>query len=212
MQTPACEWYLHTSIFPAARLFVTRQQHDMPTHFFAGSLQNRLAHSHDAVGWARGCPIFKPGIAPALSKNAHLADTSRPCSIQPRYPSMQKETKESPRLAVVAAVQLPSVSDIEFAASLTELRELAKTLGFQVIHTFTQKRNSFEKTAYLGVGKREDIRRFIKHDLDEQDIDGTVGSHLDDRPDAMDDAGHPASDSASAGSVNDDENAAPDSN
>jgi GTP-binding protein HflX len=125
---------------------------------------------------------------------------------------MQKETKESPRLAVVAAVQLPSVSDIEFAASLTELRELAKTLGFQVIHTFTQKRNSFEKTAYLGVGKREDIRRFIKHDLDEQDIDGTVGSHPDDQPDEMDDAGHPASESASAGCVNDDENAAPDSN
>ena len=42
---------------------------------------------------------------------------------------MQNEVKESARYAVVAAVQLPNVTDIEFDASLTELRELAKTLG-----------------------------------------------------------------------------------
>src|SRR4051812_14624757 len=34
------------------------------------------------------------------------------------------------RRAVVAAVQLPAVSDAELAASLAELRQLAKTLGF----------------------------------------------------------------------------------
>jgi len=42
---------------------------------------------------------------------------------------MQIEIKEKPKYAIVAAVQLPSVSDIEFEASLTELRELAKALG-----------------------------------------------------------------------------------
>ena len=42
---------------------------------------------------------------------------------------MYSESKEGPQYAVVAAVQLPSVSEVEFAASLTELRELAKTLG-----------------------------------------------------------------------------------
>jgi GTP-binding protein HflX len=78
---------------------------------------------------------------------------------------MQTELKEKPRYAIVAAVQLPSVSDIEFAASLTELRELAKTLGFTVIHTFTQKRSGFDTTAYLGVGKRQEIRHFVNGEL-----------------------------------------------
>jgi GTPase len=41
---------------------------------------------------------------------------------------MQKEIKDTSRYAVVAAVQLPSVNDLEFEASLSELRELAKTL------------------------------------------------------------------------------------
>ena len=67
---------------------------------------------------------------------------------------MPKEVNEKPQYAIVASVQLPSVSDVEFEASLTELRELAKTLGFTVIHTFTQKRASFDAGAYLGVGKR----------------------------------------------------------
>ncbi len=46
---------------------------------------------------------------------------------------MQKEVLEKSRYAVVAAVQLPSVTDIEFEASLNELRELAKTLGYIVV-------------------------------------------------------------------------------
>ncbi len=74
---------------------------------------------------------------------------------------MQKEIKEKPRYAVAASVQLPGVSDVEFEASLTELRELAKTLGFTVTRTFTQKRSGFDSTAYLGVGKRQEIRRFV---------------------------------------------------
>ncbi|MDA8258402.1 MAG: GTPase HflX [Betaproteobacteria bacterium] len=74
---------------------------------------------------------------------------------------MQSEVKEKSQYAVVAAVQLPGVSDIEFEASLTELRELAKTLGFTVTRTFMQKRAGFDSTAYLGVGKRQEIRRFV---------------------------------------------------
>jgi len=60
--------------------------------------------------------------------------------------------------AIVAAVQLPSASDLEFEASLTELRQLAKTLGFEVAGTFTQKRAGFDKAAYFGTGKREELR------------------------------------------------------
>jgi GTPase len=74
---------------------------------------------------------------------------------------MQTETKDQPMRAVVAAVHLQSVSDIEFEASLTELRELAKTLGYIVVGTFIQKRANFDTAAYLGVGKRQEIRRFV---------------------------------------------------
>jgi len=74
---------------------------------------------------------------------------------------MQRETAEKPLYAVAAAVQLPHVSDIEFEASLNELRELAKTLGFTVVHTFVQKRGGFDTTAYLGVGKRQEIHEFV---------------------------------------------------
>jgi len=60
--------------------------------------------------------------------------------------------------AIVAAVQRPSVSDLEFEASLEELRQLAKTLGFEVVGRFTQKRAGFEKAAYFGTGKRDELR------------------------------------------------------
>ena len=75
---------------------------------------------------------------------------------------MQKEIKDHPTRAAVAAVHLPGVSDIEFEASLTELRELAKTLGYQVVGTFIQKRARFDSAAYLGIGKRQEIRRFVE--------------------------------------------------
>ena len=74
---------------------------------------------------------------------------------------MSPDLQEKPRLAVMAAVQLPTVSDVEFAASLAELRDLAKTLGYKVVHSFTQKRTAFDAAAYLGVGKREEIREFV---------------------------------------------------
>jgi GTP-binding protein HflX len=74
---------------------------------------------------------------------------------------VKEKTKDQPQFAIVASVQLPGVSDVEFEASLTELRELAKTLGFTVTHAFMQKRNGFDKAAYVGIGKRQEIRRFV---------------------------------------------------
>jgi GTP-binding protein HflX len=82
---------------------------------------------------------------------------------------MTKEVKVRPSRAVVAAVQLPTVSDQELEASLNELRELAKTLGFEVVATFTQKRSSFDSGAYLGTGKREEMRRFVQGEPAEPD-------------------------------------------
>ena len=87
---------------------------------------------------------------------------------------MQKEAKEKPQYAIVAAVQIPSVTDIEFEASLNELRELAKTLGYTVVKTFVQKRAGFDMTAYLGTGKRQEIRDYVNH---EYQMDETV-SHF----------------------------------
>ena len=78
---------------------------------------------------------------------------------------MQKDLKEKPQYAIVAAVHLPGVSDEGFAASLTEL---AKTLGFKVTRTFVQKCAGFDSTAYLGGGKRQEIRRFVHGDADDE--------------------------------------------
>ena len=64
--------------------------------------------------------------------------------------------------ALIVAVQLDSVSDVEFESSLAELADLAKTLGLEVVGQFTQKRSSFDSTAYIGAGKREEIRQFLQ--------------------------------------------------
>ena len=85
---------------------------------------------------------------------------------------MPKEVKEKLKSAVVAAVQLPGVSDAEFEASLTELRELAKTLGFAVVRSFVQKRSGFDSSAYLGAGKRQEIRRFVNNEADDESPTG----------------------------------------
>ncbi len=90
---------------------------------------------------------------------------------------MQTEVKENPRYAVVAAVQLPSVNDLEFEASLSELRELAKTLGYQVIRTFVQKRTGFDMRAYLGAGKRQEIRDFVNNEGETEEIEALLVDH-----------------------------------
>jgi GTPase len=89
---------------------------------------------------------------------------------------MRSEVEEKPLYAVVASVQLPSVSDTEFEASLTELRELAKTLGYKVVETFIQKRASFDTTGYMGVGKREEIHQYVNHGADHE-IDAILVDH-----------------------------------
>jgi GTPase len=79
---------------------------------------------------------------------------------------MQTEVKDPPKYAIVAAVQLPSVTDLEFEASLNELTELAKTLGYIVVKTFLQKRMGFDMRAYLGAGKRQEIREFVENEIE----------------------------------------------
>ena len=95
---------------------------------------------------------------------------------------MRNEVKVKPKYAIVASVQLPSVSDVEFEASLAELRDLAKTLGFEISATFTQKRSSFDSTAYMGTGKREEIRAFV--DNQPAPVEYQKTSHAPADPDA----------------------------
>src|SRR3954452_2368775 len=78
---------------------------------------------------------------------------------------MIREDRKS-RRAVVAAVHKPSVTDLEFEASLAELRQLAKTLGFEVIQTFTQKRAGFDSAGYFGEGKREELKALVEEGAD----------------------------------------------
>ena len=85
---------------------------------------------------------------------------------------MPKEVLVPPKKAVVAAVQLPGVSDVEMESSVNELRELARTLGFEVVGTFQQRRTSFDTTSYLGVGKRQELRRFVRGEDEPANEDG----------------------------------------
>src|SRR5258705_4231976 len=76
-----------------------------------------------------------------------------------------REHLEGPTRAVLASVHLPDVGDVEFEASLTEMRQLAKTLGFEVVATFVQKRQNLDPGAYVGTGKREEMRLFVSEQL-----------------------------------------------
>ena len=72
-----------------------------------------------------------------------------------------READPQRKRAVVGAVHRPNVTDLEFESSLMELRQLAKTLGFEVVETFTQKRAGFDSAGYFGVGKREELKAAV---------------------------------------------------
>jgi len=105
---------------------------------------------------------------------------------------MAQDTQEKAQRAVVVAVQLPSVNDVEFDASVTELGQLAKTLGFEVVGTFTQKRNAFDQVAYLGAGKRQQLRRFVRNEPETSDADADADAEGKDAEGNDDEAGAPA--------------------
>jgi GTP-binding protein HflX len=81
---------------------------------------------------------------------------------------MTEHTIEGPPpFAILAAVQLKDVSDAELAESQDELGRLAKTLGLEVIGRISQKRSSFDRAAYLGPGKREELKALIEASAEE---------------------------------------------
>jgi GTP-binding protein HflX len=62
--------------------------------------------------------------------------------------------------ALLLAVQLPDVTDDEFASSLGELGRLAKTLGLEVVARVTQRRARLATGAVVGEGKLQELARW----------------------------------------------------
>jgi GTP-binding protein HflX len=60
-------------------------------------------------------------------------------------------------LAILVAVQLPGVSDVDHAADIAELGRLVSTLGFEVAATVTQRREALAAAAVLGEGKLKEL-------------------------------------------------------
>ncbi len=59
--------------------------------------------------------------------------------------------------AVLVAVHLPEVDDLEFRSSLEELERLVTTLGYRVVERVTQTRGHLETSAVLGEGKLAEL-------------------------------------------------------
>src|SRR3954469_11961324 len=59
--------------------------------------------------------------------------------------------------AVLVGVQLPGVLDVDHAADLAELGRLVNTLGYDVVATVTQRRESLAAAAVLGEGKLREL-------------------------------------------------------
>ena len=70
---------------------------------------------------------------------------------------MSASDPEERPLAVLCAVQLPGVSDVDHAADLGELGRLCHTLGFDVVATVSQKRDALAAAAVVGEGKLREL-------------------------------------------------------
>ena len=77
-------------------------------------------------------------------------------------PADDPRATEVPQRAILAAVHLPQFSEADFKSSLAELKDLASTLGYEVVRTFEQTRMKFDMSGYVGVGKRQEMRRFLE--------------------------------------------------
>lgn len=67
-------------------------------------------------------------------------------------------------LAVLVSVQLPEVTDVQHAADIAELGRLVSTLGYDVVGTVTQKRESLAAAAVVGEGKLKELADFTGGD------------------------------------------------
>ncbi|MDP3275821.1 MAG: GTPase HflX [Deltaproteobacteria bacterium] len=76
---------------------------------------------------------------------------------------MNRPSDKRPK-AVLVGVQLPDVSDEDFAASLDELARLVKTLGYEPTGRVTQRREQLANAAVLGEGKLVELAEWTGGD------------------------------------------------
>jgi GTP-binding protein HflX len=75
---------------------------------------------------------------------------------------MIKTDDTKKKLAVLAAVQQPDVSDEEHEGSLAELSRLVTTLGFEVVGQISQKRKTPAPGTFLGEGKLTELAAYVE--------------------------------------------------
>lgn len=92
---------------------------------------------------------------------------------------------DKPMRAVLCAVHLPEQSDLVFRESVDELKQLARTLGLDVIGEITQRRPGFDAAAYVGPGKLADLTAVVQTDaahtlvLVDHEISPSQARHLE---------------------------------
>jgi GTP-binding protein HflX len=75
----------------------------------------------------------------------------------PIAPSTSTDSRLAGRHAVLVSVQLSGVTDEDHAADLAELGRLVKTLGYDVVGTVSQRRDSIAAAAVVGEGKLREL-------------------------------------------------------
>lgn len=66
------------------------------------------------------------------------------------------------KTGVVINVQLPSESDFDNQQSIEEIKSLSNTLGIEIIDVFTQKRKKISPSHFIGTGKLDEVKEYIK--------------------------------------------------
>jgi len=70
--------------------------------------------------------------------------------------SIMETNPPAPR-AILIGIQVPSIDDVAHAASIEELGRLAKTLGYEVVGTVSQKRDEIDGGTVLGKGRLKEL-------------------------------------------------------
>ena len=70
---------------------------------------------------------------------------------------MNSNMNDKTKNAVLVGLQLPKITNAELEASLQELTRLVTTLGYSVVGSVTQRRDSDKSTSVLGDGKLKEL-------------------------------------------------------
>lgn len=72
------------------------------------------------------------------------------------------DTALKPERAVLVGIITPGQSDVQTREYLDELQFLVSTAGGETVHTFTQKMLRPERATFVGTGKLEEIKAYVK--------------------------------------------------